>query len=160
MRLIKLALLGGAFLCGCAHEQSTAATPSQQSVAAYRAVRTGQQPIVRGEGVTFCAGEDAVKALSQGEATTGGYADKFRDHDVQSRVRDRIRRDPLLAGQAIDVKVHEGQANISGTFASDADVVAATKDALIVPGVVSVKLQATSVESPIPPRLAPVWCER
>jgi osmotically-inducible protein OsmY len=160
MRLFELALLGGAFSCGCAHEQPVASTPSPASVAAYRQVRAGQQPIVRGDGVTFCAGNDGVKALSQGPATTGGYADKFRDHDVQSSVRDQIRRDPALAGQAIDVHVEGGQANISGNLASDADAVAATKDALGVPGVVSVKVQTTSPELPAPPHLAAVWCER
>ncbi len=159
MRIFNMALgLIGAVVCGCAHEQPT--QPATQSVAAYHAVRMGEQQIVRGKSMTFCAGNDAVNVLSRGPSDSSQYADKFRDSDLQSKVRQAIRYDSTLASQDVTVDVQRGQAVISGNLASDTDAVAAAKDALGVPGIVSVKLQTTSPETPQPPRLAQVWCSR
>ncbi|HEY2749470.1 MAG TPA: BON domain-containing protein [Polyangia bacterium] len=160
MRNIYLTLALGALVGGCAHEQIAAAPPSRQSVAAYQAVRTGQEATSRGDGVTFCAGNGGVKALSQNPGDIAQWADKIRDRDLQSSVRDRIARDPSLAGQGVSVYVNEGQAMIGGDLASDADAVRAARDALAVPGLVAAKLQTTSPESPSPPQLTAVWCSR
>lgn len=145
---------------GCAHAPVLDKTaPAATAVASYRAVRAGAEPVSVADAVRFCAADDAVEVVSDRARSTDGWADKFRDSDLQREVRDLVAHDPALAGRAVTVRVHEGEAIIGGTVERDADAVAAARDALAVPGVIAVQLRATSNESPIHSRLVVTSCQ-
>jgi osmotically-inducible protein OsmY len=160
MRYLSVTYVLGAFwLFGCAHEQLAETPPTPAAVHAYRSVRVGAQPISAAGGVQFCADADGVEVVSMRSHGWSDWADKFRDRDVQRSVRDVIARDASLSGQQLTASVHEGEAVLGGTVRRDADAVQAASDALEVAGVVAVRLQTTSLDSPAPPRLVATRCE-
>lgn len=154
-----LSTLAAGLLFGCAHTQHFDSPLTSEAVSSYQAVRTGAEPIRVADGVQFCAGDGEVQVLRTRERSTDDWADKFRDRDVQQEVRDLLQRDPALSGQPVSIRVHEGEAIISGTVERDADAVTAARDALAVPGVVAVALQTTSRESPARPHLVATLCQ-
>ena len=162
MRVIEVAIALGGMMSsvGCAHAPVQDTTASAAAViASYRAVRAGAEPVSVADAVRFCAADDAVEVFSDRPRSSDDWADKFRDSDLQPEVRDLVAHDPALAGQGVTVRVHQGEAIIGGTVQHDADAVAAARDALAVPGVIAVKLQTTSNESPMHSRLVATSCQ-
>jgi len=160
MPTIDLRIVLGAifFFASCAHERPVDTPRTADAVVAYRAVRAGEQPTTRADGLEFCAADGGVEAIRIATRTSDDWADKFEDHDLRQEVRSFMVRDPSLSQETIRVDVDKGEAILDGNVARDADAVAAARDALAVPGIIAVRLRTTSAEAPVQRTLVAVTC--
>jgi osmotically-inducible protein OsmY len=139
---------------GCAYTGPRA--QYSELAGSYRAVRSGAQTTATADRVRFCAAGDGVRARRTWSESYDGWIDKFRDEQLAESVRQVLRRDPDLAGQAIEAQVDKGEVRLTGQVPTDEVAVRAARAVMDIAGVIFVDVQLTSAESPSTPRLAQV----
>lgn len=130
---------------------------SQSTIAAYQAVRTGEQPTAHGGDVAFCAGPSTIVAQRVKARASDQWSDNIRDHAIGDNVRGLLRTDSGLAG--VDVSVKHGAVKLDGNVPSAAEATRAIARTLEVEGVVLVQARLFSPDAPNPPPTGTAhWC--